>query len=416
MDSPGLAMPDVATGVPAYDPYSYRIHADPYPTYAWMREHAPLYRNDQRDFWALSRYADVSAAFRDPVLYSSRNGISLEPDVWGPGAVRTSLFLAMDPPDHGVLRRLVGAVFKPRWVEQLEPRIRELARRRLAPLLEQESFDFAADYAAALPSDVMCDLLGIPDADRDRIRADNDLLNHCEDGGEHRPSAATAAGLRLALRYADLINQRRRRPGDDLLSRMIAARVDGEPLTDAQLVAFLFLMVSVTNESTGKAIGTAWHLGAVHPDVQRAGLDGRAADWAAESLRYDTPTQMVARTLTRDTVIHGTAVPAGGRIALLPSSANRDAAVFSRPDVFDLDRDTSAMLTFGRGPHFCLGTALAQLEITVALQEVGAAVSGYEVDLDGARCIHSAQQRGFASLPCTVTRRPKAASPVQRRR
>jgi cytochrome P450 len=407
MNSFRVATRDGPTHVPGYDPYSYRIHADPYPTYTWMRENAPLYRNDERDFWALSRYEDVAAALRDPGLFSSRNGIALEPGLWGPDAVKTSFFLAMDPPEHGVLRRLLGDIFKPRWVQTWEPRIRELARRRLGALLDQQTFDFAADYAAALPSDVMCELVGIPAADRDQIRADNDLLNHCEDGSEHRSGDANAAGLRLAVYYATLINQLRRRPSDNLISRMIAARIDGKPLTDAQLVAFLFLMVSVTNESTGKGIGSAWHYGAVFPEVQRAGLNGRAADWASESLRYDTPTQMVARTLTRESVIHGTGVPEGARIALLPASANRDPAVFPDPDVFDLDRDTSAMLTFGRGPHFCLGTGLAQLEITIALEEIGAVVSRYEVDLDRARRFHSAQQRGFASLPCTVTRRPK---------
>ena len=411
MESLGVAMRDGPTDVPAYDPYSYRIHTDPYPTYAWMRENAPLYRNDERDFWALSRYEDVSSALRDPGLFSSRNGVALEPGLWGPEAVNTSFFLAMDPPDHGVLRRLVGAVFKPRWVESLEPRIRELARRRLAALADRPTFDFAADYAAALPSDVMCELVGIPAADRDRIRADNDLLNHCQDGSEDRSSESIAAGLRLALYYATLINHLRHHPGDDLTSKMIAARVGGKPLADAQLVAFLFLMVSVTNESTGKEIGLAWHYGAVFPEVQRAGLNGRAADWAYESLRYDSPTQMIARALTRETVIHGTAVPEGARVALLLASANRDPAVFSNPDVFDLDRDTSPMLSFGRGRHFCLGATLAPLEITIALQEIGALVSSYEVDLDRARPIHSVQQRGFASLPCTVTRRPKPTLP-----
>jgi cytochrome P450 len=395
----------VTTDVPTYDPYSYRIHTDPYPTYAWMREHAPLYRNEERDFWALSRYADIASALRDPELYSSRNGVALEPDLWGPDAVKTSFFLAMDPPDHGVMRRLVGSFFKPRWVAGLEPRIRELARRRLTGLVEQGSFDFAADYAAVLPSDVMCELLGIPPEDRARIRADNDLLNHCADGDERRSRESVAAGLRLALYYANLINHLRRHPGDDLTSQMIAARVDGRPLSDAQLVAFLFLLVSVTNESTGKEIGLAWYYGALFPEVQRAGLTGRAAEWTNESLRYDSPTQFVARTLTRETVIHGTVVPAGARVAMLFASANRDGAVFADPDVFDVGRDTSAMLTFGRGPHFCLGAALAPLEITVALQEAAALVSRYEVDFDRAERIHSVQQRGFASLPCTVVRR-----------
>jgi cytochrome P450 len=387
-----------------YDPFAYRLHEDPYPTYAWMRDHAPVYRNEERDFWALSRYDDVLAALRNPRLFSSRNGISLEPDLWGPAAAKTSFFLAMDPPEHGTLRRLLGNWFKPRWVAAMEPRVRELARARLAPMLEDATFDFA-DFANALPNDLMCELVGIPAADRDRIRADNDLLNHCEDSTPTRSSATIAAGFRLAVYYVDLVNERRKRPRDDLTSVMIRARVDGEPLTDSQLVAFLFLLVSATNESTGKQIGIAWYHGGRLPDVQRAGLNGRAAEWGNESLRYDSPSQMVARTLTEERVIHGTRLPRGARIVVIPASANRDPRAFADPDRFDLDRDTSRMVSFGHGPHFCLGAALAQLEITVALEEAGALVSAYDIDMDRARWIHSPHQRGFASLPCTVTHR-----------
>jgi cytochrome P450 len=398
-------------GDPCYDPFSYRLHEDPYPTYAWMREHAPVYRNEERDFWALSRYDDVLSALRNPRLFSNRNGISLEPDLWGADAVKTSFFLAMDPPDHGKLRRLVGSAFKPRWVERMEPRVRELARARLGPVRDGSGFDFAADYAAALPNDVMCELVGIPAADRDRIRADNDRLNHCEASTDERSSATIAAGFRLAVYYVDLVNDKRRHPGDDLTSVMLEAHVDGEPLTDAQVVAFLFLFVSATNESTGKLLTLAWYHGWRLPGVQRAGLDGRAGDWGNETLRYDSPSQMMARTLTEDTVLHGTRLPEGARVALLPASANRDDRVFDAPDTYDLGRDTSRMISFGHGPHFCLGASLAQLEITVALEEIGALVSAYDVDMDGARWIHSPHQRGFASLPCTVTRR---TGPVRR--
>src|SRR6266536_3826007 len=349
----------------------------------------------------------IFAALRNPTLYSSRNGISLEPDLWGPESVKTSGFLAMDPPDHGTMRRLVGTVFKTRWVQSMEPRVRELARARLDPLMDRADFDFAMDFAAALPNDVMCEVMGIPAADRDRIRAANDLLNHCEDGGEVRSRQTVDAGLRLAVYYVNLVQERRRHPGDDLTSALIAARVDDQPLTDSQLVAFLFLLVSATNESAGKLIGNAWYHGWRRPDVQRAGLDGRARDWGNETLRYDSPSQMMARTLTADTELHGTRLPAGARIALLPASANRDPRVFPDPDRFDLDRDTSKHISYGHGPHFCLGAALAQLEITVALAELGRLVSGYEIDLASARRIHSPHQRGFASLPCTVVRRPR---------
>lgn len=393
--------------VARYDPFSYRIHEDPYPTYAWMRRHAPLYRNEDRDFWALSRHRDVHAALRDHGLFSSRNGISLEPDLWGPDAVRTSSFLAMDPPEHTATRRLLGTVFKPSWVRSMEPRVRARARERLDRLVERDEFDFAADFAAALPHDVMCDVLGIPESDRDGLRRDNDLLNHCEDGTEVRSPETLAAGLRLAVYYVGLIRRRRERPGPDLTSQLVAAQRDGDPLTDGELVALLFLLVSATNESTGKAIGLAWFHGWRMPDVARAGLDGAARQWGEEALRFDTPSQMMARTLTAETEIHGTRVPAGSRIALLPGSANRDDRVFADPYRFVLGRaDAGRQISFGTGPHFCIGAALAQLEITVALEELGARVEDYDLDLSRARRIHSPHQRGFASLPCRVRRRP----------
>ena len=399
-----------AGAAPVYDPFDYRIHEDPYPVYAWMRTHAPLYRNEHRDFWALSRYADVEYALRRPALFSSHNGISLEPELWGPDAVKTSLFLAMDPPDHGTYRRLSSSAFTPRHVAGLEPRIRELARARLAPLREQHHFDFAADYAAALPNDVVCEMLGVPMADWDQIRADTDQLNQRQDGSDGRGASSVSAALRLANYFTELVTDLRRHPGDDLTSGMIRAQVEGRQLTDSQIVAFLFLLISAGNESTGKTIGNAWYHGWLHPDAQRAGLNGRAEDWATETLRYDSASQMVARTLTEDTVIHGTQLRAGARIAILPASANRDSRIFPDPDRYDLDRDMSKLISFGRGPHHCLGGALARLEMTIALQEAGAVFSGYELDLPNARRVHSPHQRGFASLPCSVTRRPQPAT------
>jgi cytochrome P450 len=387
---------------PVYDPFDFAVQEDPHPVYAWMREHAPLYRNDKRNFWALSRHADVSAALRDPARYSSRNGISLEPELWGPGAQKTNFFLAMDPPQHGSYRGLVSPAFAPRRIAGLEPRIRELARARLKPLRDQPTFDFADDYAAALPNDVLCDILGIPAEDWDQIRADVDDLVLRDNGSDDRGPVSVAAVLRLAGYLLGLVGVLRRHPGDDLTSGLIQARVDGAPLTDRQIVGFLFIMLGGGNESTGKTIGNAWYQGHVQPAIQRAGLNGRAAAWAAETLRYDSASQMVARLLTADTVIHSTRVPAGARIAILHASANRDERVFPDADRFDLDRDTGRLISFGVGPHHCLGAALARLEMRIALEEIGALASEYEIDLARSQRCHSPHQHGFLTLPSIV--------------
>ncbi|MFE2070795.1 cytochrome P450 [Streptomyces sp. NPDC059467] len=401
-----------APDVRAYDPFDYEIHSDPYPTYAWMREHAPLYRNEERDFWAVSRYADVKDVLRNASLFSNRNGISLEPELWGPEAVKTSLFLAMDPPEHGAHRGLVGSMFTPNRVNVLEQRIRELARERLEPLRDLERFDFAAEYAAALPNDVLCEMLGVPADDWDQIRADTDQLNQRADGSDERGPSSVAAALRLADYFVDLVKHMRRHPGDNVTTTMIEAEVNGAKHTDSEIVAFLFLMISAGNESTGKTIGNAWYHGWLLPDIQHQGLNGRADDWVKETLRYDSASQMTARTVTRDTVIHGVELKAGARIAALPASGNRDERVFPHADRFDLDRDTSQIISYGRGPHHCLGSALANLEMRIALEEIGAVVEGYEIDFAHSRRVHSPHQRGFAALPCTVRHRAKPLPPA----
>jgi cytochrome P450 len=308
----------------------------------------------------------------------------------------------MDPPQHGAHRGLVSTAFTPRRVALLEQRTRELASARLEPLRDQRRFDFATDYAAALPNDVVCELLGIPRDDWDQVRADADQLNQRGDGSDERGSSSTAAALRLAGYFTGLARDLRRHPGDDLTSLMVQAEVNNVRHTEAEVVAFLFLVVTAGNESTGKTIGNAWYHGWLHPRVRRAGLSGRAGDWATETLRYDSASQMTSRTVTRPTVLHGTKLPEGAQVLILPASANRDERVFPDPDRYDLDRDTSSLISFGAGPHYCLGAALARLEMRVALEEIGALVADYEIDLAGVRRVHSPHQRGFATLPCEV--------------
>jgi cytochrome P450 len=386
-----------------YDPFDYRVQEDPYPVYAWLREHAPLYRNEERDFWALSRHADVLDALRQPRLFSNRNGTTLEPELWGSHAVKTSFFLAMDPPEHGLRRGLVSGAFSPRLVAGMEPRIREITRARLEVLHGQPRFDFAVDYAAALPNDVLCEMLGIPENDWDLIRADTDALSIRQDHSDERGPTSIAAALRMAEYFVDLVTGLRRRPGEDVTSALIKAKVHGEKLTDSEIVSFLFVMIGAGNDSTGKTIGNAWYHGWLHPEVQQAGLNGRAADWATETLRYDSASQLVARCLAQDSEIHGVAVKEGSRIAILQASANRDRRVFAEPDRYDIDRaDTSKLISFGHGPHHCLGASLARLEMRIALEEISALVSSYEIDIARAHRVHSPYEHGFTSLPCEV--------------
>ena len=394
----------VAADALVYDPYAYEIHEDPYPTYARMRDEAPVYRNDERDFWALSRHADVMAAFRDTDRFSNSHGVSIDPAASGPHAHKTMSFLAMDPPDHGRMRGLVSRGFTPRRVMDMEDRIRTLTVAHLDECLERGSFDFVADLAGKLPMDVISEMLGVPVADRVRLRTASDLLVHREEGVTDVPQAGVEAAFELAVYYADLIAERRANPQDDLVSALCQVETDGDRLSDDEITAFLFLMVVAGNETTTKLLAHAWYWGWANPDERAKSFDdpSRIPDWAEEPLRYDTSSQMLARVTTTDVTLHGTTIPAGDRVLLLAGSANRDARHFPDPDRYDLDRDTSGIASFGVGRHFCLGASLARLEARVVLEELVKRVSSYDIDADGARRVHSVNVRGFETLPTTV--------------
>lgn len=394
----------VAADALVYDPYAYEIHEDPYPTYARMRDEAPVYRNDERDFWALSRHADVMASFRDTDRFSNSHGVSIDPAASGPHAHKTMSFLAMDPPDHGRMRGLVSRGFTPRRVMDMEDRIRTLTVAHLDECLERGSFDFVADLAGKLPMDVISEMLGVPVADRVRLRTASDLLVHREEGVTDVPQAGVEAAFELAVYYAALIAERRANPQDDLVSALCQVETDGDRLSDDEITAFLFLMVVAGNETTTKLLAHAWYWGWANPDERAKAFDdpARIPDWAEETLRYDTSSQMLARVTTTDVTLHGTTIPAGDRVLLLAGSANRDARHFPDPDRYDLDRDTSGIASFGVGRHFCLGASLARLEARVVLEELVKRVASYDIDADGARRVHSVNVRGFETLPTTV--------------
>ncbi|MGP8059763.1 MAG: cytochrome P450 [Acidimicrobiales bacterium] len=397
-------MTDIAASPVRYSPYDYGIHEDPYPTYARLRAEAPVYRNEEFDFWALSRHADVLGAFRDVDRYSNRNGVSLDPSAFGPHAHKTMSFLAMDPPRHTRMRSLVGKGFSPRRVAEMEPNIRRLAREHLGRALELGTFDMIADFAGLLPMDVVSELVGVPEVDRAELRRLSDLVLHRDEGFNDVPQEGMEAALTLVGYYAAMVADRRRRPTDDLTSALLEAEVDGERLTDDDVVAFLFLMVVAGNETTTKLLGNAWYWAWRNPD-QRAkpfGDETRVPAWVEETLRYDASTQMIVRTTRSDIELHGATIPAGSRALLLIGSANRDGDVFEAPDRFDLDRDHSTILSFGSGRHFCMGAALARMEGRVALEELVRSVADYEIDEAGAERVHSINVRGFATLPTSA--------------
>jgi len=401
-------MTDTGTVTPVrYSPYDYEIHEDPYPTYARLRTEAPLYRNDDLDFWALSRHADVLAAFRDPGRLSNRFGVTLDPSAYGPHAHKSMSFLAMDPPRHTRMRSLVSKAFTPRRVAGLEPEIRALAVHYLDAALQAGTFDMIGDVAGKLPMDVISQMIGVPEHDRAEVRRLADLLVHREEGVFDVPREGMEAALVLAGYFADMVMERRRARRHDLTSGLLDAELDGDRLSDDQIISFLFLMVVAGNETTTKLLANAWYWAWRFPDEKAKALAdaGRAPRWVEETLRYDTSSQMLLRVTTGEVELLGTVLPDEARVLLLVGSANRDPDAFPDPDRYDLDRDTTKLISFGGGRHFCLGAPLARLEARVMLEELVARVRDYDIDADAARRVHSINVRGFATLPTTVTAR-----------
>ncbi|CAM3754814.1 cytochrome P450 [Tsukamurella strandjordii] len=394
------------------DPYSHAFHDDPYPVYERLRAEQPVYYNPERDFWALSRYDDVRAAFRDTERLSSAWGVTLEPAAYTPDAEYAMSFIAMDDPRHMRIRRLVAKAFTPKRVGELRPWIEGRVREHWAACLERAEFDFVADFAALVPMEVISEMMGVPIADRDELCRLGDVLIHREDGVFDVPQPAAEAFFGLYRYYFDLVAERRGRPADDLVSALIAAQVEGDggekqALTDAEIVGILILMIVAGNETTTKLLGNAMYWGARFPDegAKPFAAPPRVGEWSAETLRYDTSTQMLLRRATSEVEFRGTVIPEGDRVLLLVASANRDAQIFDDAAAFRIGRDTSASLSFGFGSHFCLGSHLAKLEADIALGEVVSTVRGYEVDFDAAERVHSLNVRGLSSLPMRVTRR-----------
>lgn len=392
-------MAAVATEL-TFNPFDYDLHEDPYPTYKRLRDEAPIYRNDDLRFWAVSRYEDVLAAFKDTQTFSNAKGVSLESSTAGDPSA-TSSFLAMDPPRHDHMRALISKGFTPRRVVELEPRIRELTRRYIDAFAANGSCDVIGEFAGKLPMDVVSEMLGVPEADRDLLRGWADTVMHREPGQIEVPLAGMQASGKLFRYFGELVARRKSELGSDLVSALLEASLDGVRLEDREVVAFLFLMIIAGNETTTKLIGNALYWLWRNPD-QRAALRSNSEllpNWIEETLRYDNSTQMLARTVSGGAVIHGRQLNDGDKLLLLVGSANRDERVFDRAAEYDIRRDTGQHVSFGKGTHFCLGASLARLEARVALEEFWKRLPSYEIEPAGIERVHNPNVRGFAKLP-----------------
>ena len=356
----------------------------------------------------MSRHEDVLAAFRNLDGFSNAFGVSLEPSAFGPDAHRFMSFLALDPPRHTRMRSLVGKGFTPSKVAQMEDRIRAIALEHLEPALDSGTFDFIGDFAGKLPMDVISELVGVPPVDRAEVRRLADLVVHREDGLFDVPPAGMEAAFTLVGYYQDMVDERRRHPegrpdlgtpGGGDRRRPAHRRRDhrvpvphgGGGQRDHHQAAGQRLVLGMAPSGRG---GQA---------VRRAGPGGRLGR-GDPPLRHFEP-DAGAGGEDRPVELHGTTIPEGDRVLLLVGSANRDESVFPDADRYDLDRDTSRLVSFGSGRHFCMGAPLARLEARIGLGELTRRVADYDVDPDGIERVHSVNVRGLAALPTTVSRR-----------
>jgi cytochrome P450 len=390
-----------------FDPFSSDYFNFPYDTYRRMRDEAPVYYNDKYGFWALFRYADVCQAHKEWQTFSSSHGVDLSSLSKPPELIRSlQSIIMMDPPEHNRLRALVSRVFTPRAVTALEPMIREVITSFLAPFDGAEEFDAVADFSAPFPVEIISRMLGVPDGDRQQIRHWLDASLHREPGQMDPSPEGIKAMIEETEYFLGLIAEKRRRPGDDMISRLIAAEVDrsdGETtrLDDTEIAGFVGLLGGAGAETVTKLVGNAVVLFHRNPGQWRKALDDRQKIVPAveEILRYWPPSQYQGRFSVRDSEYSGVTIPAGHPVILVTGSATRDERFYGNPDDFDIDRLASVALGFGYGIHSCLGAALARMESRIAIEELAARWPRYEVDEAGCARVHMSNVAGFSRVP-----------------
>jgi cytochrome P450 len=387
-----------------YDPFDFEIDTDPYPIWKRLRDESPLYYNERYDFYALSRFEDVERALVDWRTYSSARGTVLELIKSGVEIPRGSIIFE-DPPDHDLYRGLLSRVFTPRKMAAIEPKIREFCARTLDPLVGSGGFDFIRDLGAQMPMRTIGMLLGIPEQDQEALRDRIDEGLRLEEGTMPDVNLE-ARGYEQSEAFAQYIDWRAEHPSDDLMTELLQAEFEDAEgtrrrLSRDELLGYINLLAGAGNETTTRLIGWTGKVLAEHPDQRRQLVEDRSLvpNAIEELLRFEPPSPVQARYLTKDVEHHGQPVPEGSAVLLLNASGNRDERRFSDPDRFDIRRAIDHHLAFGYGTHFCLGAALARLEGRVALDEVLARFPTWEVDWDNAVQARTSTVRGWESLP-----------------
>jgi cytochrome P450 len=395
-----------------FDPFSREFFDDPYDTYARMRDEAPVYYSEEYDFYALSRHADVAAAYRDFETYSSAYGIDLATVREGKKPPHKSL-IVLDPPEHRHMRRLVSKVFTPRAIAELRPMAEEQIDRFLGQV-NTPNFDFVQDFSALFPIEIISQMLGVPADSRTQVRLWTDELLYRDVGQMEMSEKGFNAVVELTRFYYGLAAERRKNPRDDMITKLVQAEIereDDEPptLSNMEIAMFASLLGGAGAETVAKLLGGAMVTFARFPDQWKklqAERD-RIPDAVEELLRYESPNQYNVRYSLKEVTLHGVTIPAGKPVFLMLGSANRDPDVFPDPDVLDIDRDRmgAPSLAFGLGIHSCLGASLARMESAIALERLLDFMPEYEVGFDNCTRVAMQNVGGWHNVPVSVARR-----------
>ena len=374
-----------------YDPFSAAFQDQAPAIYRTLRDQHPVYHNAERKFWSLSRFEDVWNAVHDTESYSTEGmeeSVSLLP-----------MINFLDPPRHHQLRALVSRAFTPARVERLEPSIRRITRELLAAFRDAGRCDLMREFASQLPSQVMSDLIGVPDERR------ADFLALTEGLVETDPELSITEHIgeisrRVYAEFELLLADRKAQREGDLMSALLDAEIDGERLTHEEILGFCFQLIVAGNDTTTNLIGNGAVLLARHPE-QRALLaaePSRIPNAVEEMLRFEAPAQALPRRTVREVALHGKVIPAGVRLLLVWAAANRDEREFELPERFDVRREIKRHLSFGHGIHYCLGANLARLEARVAFEVLLARHPDYELEQEPV-WVTSRWARAHASIP-----------------
>jgi cytochrome P450 len=354
---------------------------NPYPVYQAMRENSPVFYDQERSNWNIFRFEDVQRVLSDYEVFSSQFTGAGGPDS---GEPFSASMVATDPPKHRQLRSLVTQAFTPKAVQAMQPRIREIVKEYLDGVSGKGQMDVIGDLGYPLPVIVIAEMLGIPSQDRQKFKEWSDIIVSLADlgGNVDEGIMVNPTILEMSGYFLNMIEQRRKEPGHDLISGLVQANIDGQTLTQIELIGFCALLLVAGNETTTNLIGNAILTFAEQPRLwQRLREEPERLPQAIEEvLRYRSPVQSMFRVTKKEVTLAGTDIPAGAPLVAWIGSANRDEAEFPEADRFDLERSPNKHLAFGKGIHYCLGAPLARMEAEIALGEMLKRYSSIELD------------------------------------